>query len=235
MPHTECRHVDHHHRLHGCDTSCATISYQRRHNIYSRSLKRVVDILVSILALLFFLPLMTLIYLAVCSDGGPGLFIHKRVGRSGREFGCLKFRTMIVNAENKLTAYLASDCEAREEWEHHRKLKHDPRITRLGRVLRTTSADELPQLFNVLFGDMSIVGPRPVTRPELQKYGSGSSAYLSVRPGITGLWQVSGRNDASYEYRVRLDEQYAERMSISFDILLMMKTVTVVIRRNGAY
>jgi len=228
------------HNLHysqSCDPSSmvAAPSVVNDRGFYRGPAKRGVDLVLSITALLFFLPLMGIIFIGVRADGGPGLFVHRRVGRNGREFGCMKFRSMAVDAEARLSAYLDSSPGARAEWEATRKLKNDPRVTRLGKILRKTSADELPQLMNVIAGDMSVVGPRPVTLSELQKYGRHSTAYLSVRPGITGPWQVSGRNDASYDSRVALDEEYSRNVSIGLDLRLIVRTFFVVLRREGAY
>jgi undecaprenyl-phosphate galactose phosphotransferase len=216
-------------------TSDFLLPVPARRGLYPDLLKRGFDIVLSVSALGFFLPVMALIYFLVRLDGGPGLFAHRRVGRGGREFRCLKFRSMVVDAEPALSSYLDAHPSARVEWEKTRKLKNDPRITRLGKLLRKTSADELPQLFNVIMGDMSIVGPRPVTLSELEKYGRNSAAYLSVRPGITGLWQVSGRNDASYESRVALDSEYCGTVSLGLDVALLIKTFFVVLKREGAY
>jgi exopolysaccharide production protein ExoY len=211
-----------------------SFSYSRS-DIYRGIVKRYMDVLLSIVALTILLPLMGMIYILVHLDGGPGLFIHRRVGRHGRSFGCLKFRTMVVDAENALSSYLASDQAAKEEWEQTRKLKKDPRITRIGNYLRKSSADELPQLWNVLCGEMSIVGPRPITCSELVKYGEFAGTYLSVRPGITGIWQIKGRSDVSYESRVQLDVEYCDNIKISHDILLIIKTFLVVLKRDGVY
>jgi exopolysaccharide production protein ExoY len=202
---------------------------------YRGPAKRGVDLVLAIAALLFFLPLMGIIFICVRADGGPGLFVHRRVGRYGREFGCMKFRSMAIDAEARLSSYLDANPRARAEWESTRKLKNDPRVTWVGKILRRTSADELPQLVNVIAGDMSVVGPRPVPLSELQKYGRHSTAYLSVRPGITGLWQVSGRNDTSYDSRVALDEEYSLNVSIGLDLRLIARTFLVVLRRDGAY
>lgn len=203
--------------------------------LYAGPLKRSLDLVLSTAALLFFMPLMGIVFAIVRRDGGPGLFVHRRVGRNGREFGCLKFRTMVVDAEASISSYLKSNPTERAEWEATRKLKNDPRVTRLGKILRQTSIDELPQLINVIVGDMSIVGPRPVTVSELRKYGTRSGAYLSIRPGITGLWQVSGRSDTSYDFRVALDEEYSQNVSINLDLYLIVRTFFVVLKREGAY
>jgi undecaprenyl-phosphate galactose phosphotransferase len=200
-------------------------------------LKRAFDAVTAGTVLAIISPIMLLIWLAVRLDGGAGFYGHRRVGHGGIEFHCLKFRSMVVNADEVLQALLARDPAAREEWERSRKLLRDPRVTRVGRFLRATSLDELPQLFNVLRGDMSLVGPRPVVRAEIDKFyhGADRAAYFSVRPGVTGLWQVSGRSDASYDQRVRLDREYVLRASFAFDMLILLKTVAVVLKRRGAY
>ncbi len=199
--------------------------------------KRAFDAITAGTVLLIISPIMLMIWIAVRFDGGPGFYGHRRVGHGGREFRCLKFRSMVTNADEVLRALLARDPAAREEWEKSRKLLRDPRVTRVGRFLRATSLDELPQLFNVLRGDMSLVGPRPVVRAEIDKFyhGTDREAYFSVRPGVTGLWQVSGRSDASYDQRVRLDCEYVMRASFAFDMLILCKTVAVVLKRRGAY
>jgi lipopolysaccharide/colanic/teichoic acid biosynthesis glycosyltransferase len=190
----------------------------------------------ALVLLLLFSPLMLLVVaLTWRRDGAPVFFAHYRVGRDGRLFRCLKFRTMVVNAEQVLAKILREDPRAREQWAKDQKLTHDPRVTPIGRFLRHTSLDELPQLFNVLRGEMSLVGPRPITVSELTRYGRVRWHYLSVRPGMTGLWQVSGRNNASYDRRVALDRQYVERHSLWMDLGILVKTVGVVVSRDGAH
>jgi lipopolysaccharide/colanic/teichoic acid biosynthesis glycosyltransferase len=197
--------------------------------------KRAFDLVVSALLLLLLLPVLLLIALAVRSDGGPAFYAHRRVGRGGSEFPCFKFRTMRMDADRVLEAMLHEQPALRLEWEATRKLRHDPRITRAGRVLRVASLDELPQLLNVLRGEMSLVGPRPVVRRELdQFYGAAAGAYSSVRPGITGLWQVSGRSDVGYDMRVALDLAYAQNPSLRGDLVILWRTVGAVLRCRGA-
>ena len=178
------------------------------------------------------------IFLAVAAlvsiDGGPIFFRHKRVGKNGITFGCLKFRTMILGAEDCLDEYLSHHPEAQMEWAKEQKLSFDPRITAMGRFLRLSSVDELPQLINVIKGDMSLVGPRPVTQGELVHYGFATPLYKSVRPGITGLWQVSGRNDVGYDMRVKLDEQYIRNWNFVSDLWILLRTPAVVMSRKGA-
>ncbi|WP_374350068.1 sugar transferase [Chitinimonas sp.] len=198
-------------------------------------LKRIVDLVLAICALLILSPFMALISILLMMEGGSVCFSHVRVGRAGVTFKCLKFRTMLPNAEARLAEYLASNPGAKLEWEREFKLKHDPRVTRLGNLLRKSSLDELPQLWNVLRGDMSLVGPRPIVNAELRRYGKYLPDYLSVRPGLTGLWQVSGRNKTTYRRRVLLDAYYVRNWSLALDIFILAKTVWVVIRRDGAY
>jgi lipopolysaccharide/colanic/teichoic acid biosynthesis glycosyltransferase len=198
--------------------------------------KRVLDVLLSAFLIVILSPALFLISIIVCADGGPVLYAHRRVKRGGAEFSCLKFRTMSVHADRQLEALLSTDPVRRQEWTVARKLRDDPRITQFGRLLRVTSSDELPQLFNVLCGDMSLVGPRPVTHRELEEfYGQkNAAAYLSVRPGITGLWQVSGRNDLGYEKRIALDLLYVRRMSLRLDLIILWRTIGAVLRGRGA-
>ena len=198
--------------------------------------KRGLDVLgAGLLLLALALPFL-LLALLVRLDGGPAMFAHKRVGRGGRFFGCLKFRSMVPDAEARLNEVLARDPAARAEWEASRKLKSDPRVTRIGRFLRASSLDELPQLINVLRGDMSLVGPRPVQASELAAfYGAAAEHYQMVRPGITGPWQVSGRSETSYADRVALDVAYVMRPSLIEDIRLLLKTPAAVLLRRGAY
>lgn len=168
------------------------------------------------------------------ADGLPVFFAHDRVGQDGRLFRCLKFRSMRRDADRLLARLLAEDPAAALEWQRDRKLTHDPRITAVGAFLRRTSLDELPQLLNVVRGDMHLVGPRPVTVAELSKYGDSRWHYVSVKPGMTGLWQVSGRNDTTYEERVALDRRYVESRSLVADVAILLRTVKVVLRRDGA-
>jgi lipopolysaccharide/colanic/teichoic acid biosynthesis glycosyltransferase len=199
--------------------------------------KRGFDVAFALALLLVAAPMMLLLAAAIRLDGGSALYAHRRIGRGGTAFGCLKFRTMVPDADRVLAALLMRDPAALAEWQATRKLRDDPRVTRLGRVLRATSLDELPQLINVLRGEMSFVGPRPVVLSELETYygAAGAAAYLSVRPGITGLWQVSGRSDTSYEGRVALDIAYVRNPSLRADLRILARTVRVVLRRRGAY
>lgn len=209
-----------------------------RNNLSRRShqlIKRCFDLIVSSLAIILLSPLFLVLVYLVKQDGGHAFYGHERIGKNGRTFKCLKFRSMHADSERMLKRILATDPVARAEWEKDFKLRNDPRITKVGKFLRKTSADELPQLFNVLSGEMSLVGPRPIVEAELERYGSASTYYLSVTPGITGLWQVSGRNDTSYKERVALDAWYAQNWSMWYDIAILFKTVGVVFGRKGAY
>ncbi len=201
----------------------------------ARLTKRVFDLVAAMLLLAALTPLMCWLTWRIRQDGGPALFAHPRIGRNGRTFPCYKFRSMVVDAPQRLEKLLASDPALRAEWEQDHKLKDDPRISGVGYFLRRTSLDELPQLFNVLRGEMSLVGPRPIVSAELEKYGEDVEYFLMVRPGITGLWQVSGRNDVDYDTRVYLDTWYVKNWSLWYDIAILFKTVRVVLRRDGAY
>ncbi|MBU2326284.1 MAG: sugar transferase [Alphaproteobacteria bacterium] len=194
------------------------------------SLKRVFDIVFSLLAALFLLPALVVIAIALLLiDGRPIIFRHKRIGRGGRSFSCLKFRSMRKDADKVLAELLETDAERRQEWENSQKLKNDPRIHWLGKLLRITSFDELPQLFNILAGDMSIVGPRPIVADELDRYGPNLNCYLAMTPGLTGLWQVSRRPDTSYEERIQFDVEYYKSCSMRTDLSIIMKTIIVVL------
>ena len=196
--------------------------------------KRLVDVVGAALAIVLFAPLMAVLYVLVRSDGGPGLFVQERIGRNGRIFACYKFRSMVPDAEAMLTNLICGNELLRAAWETDRKLQNDPRITKLGIFLRSKSLDELPQLFNVIRGDMSLVGPRPIVLDEKEKYGASFAYYAQVRPGLTGLWQVSGRNDISYGERVKLDADYVSNWTLRRDIEIVFKTVGVVINGRGA-
>lgn len=195
--------------------------------------KRIMDIVLVCVALPIILPVVAALWLLVRRDGGPGFFGHTRVGLGGKPFKCWKIRTMVVDAQAKLEEYLAENPEAAKEWELDQKLTNDPRVTRFGNFLRETSLDELPQVWNILRGDMSLVGPRPVTRDEVRRYGWNRTAYLSMKPGLTGFWQAFGRNSVTYEERVRMDVQYLHKMSIWEDVKIILKTVVVVLDRTG--
>lgn len=203
---------------------------------WSERFNRALDITLALLALAFLAPLLLIIALIIrSSDGQRALFAQIRVGRGGRAFECFKFRTMVVDADAKLTSLLARDPIARAEWEIDHKLRNDPRITRFGRFLRKSSLDELPQLINVLRGDMSLVGPRPIVVGEIGRYKSYYRHYCSMRPGITGLWQVSGRNNVSYRRRVACDVLYSRRRSVGVNVRIMAATIPAVAMAKGSF
>ena len=194
------------------------------------------DLLVAFLCLPVLLPLIAGIALAVrLSSPGPIFFSHRRIRGHGRFFSMWKFRTMCVNSAEVLETYLASNPEARDEWKKDHKLKQDPRVTGVGEFLRRTSLDELPQIWNVLAGSMSLVGPRPIVAAEVEKYGEYFSDYCMVKPGVTGLWQVSGRSRISYAERVQLDRRYAQTWSLGGDLRILRRTLNSVVNQDGAY
>jgi lipopolysaccharide/colanic/teichoic acid biosynthesis glycosyltransferase len=198
--------------------------------------KRIFDFLFAACALLALSPILLLCAAAIRAESsGPVLFRQRRLGKGGKDFFIVKFRTMIPNAEAVLNRVLENDPKAREEWEKDRKLRNDPRITRLGRFLRRTSLDELPQFWNVLTGEMSVVGPRPIVKSEIAFYQQAYKSYCAVRPGITGLWQVSGRNDTGYGQRVALDCEYVASLSALLDLSIVFKTIKTVVGGAGAY
>jgi exopolysaccharide production protein ExoY len=197
--------------------------------------KRVLDATVALAALCLLLPLLLILALLIwVSDGQSPIFCHARLGRHGRPFGCLKFRSMVSNGDAVLAQHLAANAAARVEWEATHKLTHDPRVTALGQVLRKTSLDELPQLWNVLRGEMSLVGPRPIVQAEVARYGAAFDTCFSVPPGLTGLWQVSGRSDTGYAERVALDCAYADRWTLTRDIGILLRTVPAVLSQRGS-
>lgn len=200
------------------------------------AIKRIFDVFGAGAGLLLLMPLfLMLAALIKFVDGGSVFYGHKRIGRGGREFFCLKFRTMVPNGDAVLDAHFAVRPEALVEWRETRKLKYDPRVTLVGDVLRKLSLDELPQLINVLRGEMSLVGPRPIVAEELERYGSSAAHYLRARPGLTGPWQVSGRNDVSYEKRVALDRSYSENWSLALDARILLRTIPAVCLARGSY
>lgn len=201
--------------------------------LYARIGKRLMDVILAISLLPLLGPLILCLSLSVRRDGGPGFFAHTRIGRNGQPFRCWKIRTMVVGAEERLRDYLAENPEAAEEWHREFKLRDDPRITRWGQFLRKTSLDELPQLWNVLKGEMSFVGPRPVIRDELTRYGVHRKSYEAMRPGVTGLWQVSGRNDVDYAERVRMDVAYQRKVGLAMDCAILLRTIRSVLRATG--
>ena len=204
--------------------------------------KRAFDLVVSTVAIVFLSPLMLVIACRLALEGGPVLFVQTRVGHNRSRFSCLKFRTMHVDGEARLAAVLATSAAARLDWAVHQKLQDDPRTTAFGRALRSTSLDELPQLFNVLRGDMSLVGPRPIIAPEVPGYprdrayydSDSLAAYASCRPGLTGLWQIAGRHRTSHAARTRFDQRYARTRSLGLDLRILLRTIPVVIGCAGA-
>jgi len=204
----------------------------------SRAIKRTGDIVFSLSVLTVGAPVfLALALLVKASSQGPIFYVQKRIGRDHRTFGCIKFRTMRKDSDRALSNLLSSSPELQKEFSRDFKLKNDPRITRLGKFLRRSSLDELPQFINVLRGEMSVVGPRPIVKAELNRYGRHMNEVLSVRPGMTGLWQVSGRNNLSYNQRVRLDLRYARSRHFLLDLKIVFQTVKVVLnpRDRGAY
>jgi Undecaprenyl-phosphate galactose phosphotransferase WbaP len=198
--------------------------------------KRFFDMLVSATAALLLFPIFVLVYLAVkLTSSGPAFYTQTRIGRNEEPFRLLKFRSMVVDADKVLRRHLQEDEALHEEWQRDQKLKRDPRITGIGRFLRKTSLDELPQLWNVLCGEMSLVGPRPIVASEIEKYGKIYRQYKRVTPGVTGLWQVSGRNNTTYEMRTRLDDYYVQNWSLSLDIYILLRTLKTIFLSEGAY
>lgn len=197
--------------------------------------KRILDVIGALVLGVVFAPLMVVIVFLMCRGGESVIYRHRRVGRGGQIFFCLKFRTMIPNADHVLRDMLESNPELQAEWMRDHKLRDDPRVTPVGRFLRRTSLDELPQLLNVLRGEMSLVGPRPVVREELLRYGRNVATYLAAKPGITGLWQVTGRNNTDYRRRVVLDAYYVRNQSLMLDLFILLKTTGVVLGGKGAY
>ncbi|MFT8247075.1 exopolysaccharide biosynthesis polyprenyl glycosylphosphotransferase [Roseomonas sp. BN140053] len=201
----------------------------------SRAVKVVFDVTVTSLGLLLLLPLLAIIAVLVKRDGGPVFFAHTRIGASGRPFKCLKFRSMVLDSDAALQQVLRTDPKARAEWNETQKLRDDPRITWIGRYLRRTSLDELPQLFNVLRLEMSLVGPRPIVEAEVARYDADIAYYYQTRPGLTGLWQISGRTETSYAQRVQLDSWYVKNWTLWHDLVILLRTVPAVLKSRGAY
>lgn len=203
---------------------------------FNRVIKRIVDLILASIGIIILTPLFIVIALFIkIFTRGNVFFEHKRIGLDGKSFYCIKFQTMYPNSQDILRDLLAHDANAKHEWEQNFKLKNDPRITPIGKFLRRTSLDELPQLLNVIKGDMSLVGPRPIVEAELKRYKADEYYYKLVRPGITGLWQISGRNDVDYTTRVHLDVNYIKNWSLWYDFVILLKTILVVFSRGGAY
>ena len=203
---------------------------------YNRAVKFIFDMVVTAIGTILISPIFLVLCICVAIDNkGKVIFAHQRVGINGKLFYCYKFQTMVPNADKELEKYLNKNSAAMAEWERNFKLVHDPRVTRLGAILRKTSLDELPQIFNVLKGDMSLVGPRPVIKEELPRYGDNQKEYLMVRPGITGMWQASGRSDTTYEERVAMDTWYVRNWSLWIDLKYLIRTIFCILNRRGAY
>lgn len=215
------------------------LAFSTRNNLLNpvdKTFKLIFDFLMTAVLILLFAPVLTLLYILVfISTSGKPIFKHSRIGKEGKIFSVYKFRTMYPNADLLLKNLLKSDALIRNEWEQEFKLKNDPRITKIGRFLRKTSLDELPQLINVIRGEMSLVGPRPIVQDEVEKYGEYFNYFKAVKPGITGLWQISGRNDVDYDERVQLDTWYVRNWSIEQDLIILMKTIVTVLLKKGSY
>lgn len=197
---------------------------------------RILDLSIIMLAAPYIILVLVIIAISTKIDSsGPVFYRQERIGRYGRKFYVYKFRTMVENADQILQDYLDNSPELKAQWLETQKLKQDPRITRIGNLLRKSSLDELPQLWNIILGDMSLVGPRPIVDSEVEKYGQCFDLYIQVRPGLTGLWQVSGRNNTTYEYRVELDEYYVRNRCLKVYIQILWKTIFVVLKKEGAY
>ncbi|MDP8609464.1 undecaprenyl-phosphate galactose phosphotransferase WbaP, partial [Serratia marcescens] len=201
----------------------------------SRLIKRIFDIVGSASIMLVLSPVLLFLAYRVSRDGGKAIYGHERVGHNGKRFKCLKFRSMVMNSQEVLDDLLRTDPAAKAEWDKDFKLKNDPRITKIGSFIRKTSLDELPQLWNVFRGEMSLVGPRPIIEAELERYAGDVDYYYMAKPGMTGLWQVSGRNDIDYDTRVYFDAWYVKNWALWNDIAILFKTINVVLKRDGAY
>lgn len=215
------------------------LGFSSTHNLTRKInlvIKRFIDISIIVISSPVVIPVM--IFLSLCvklSSKGPVFYGHKRVGKNGKEIKCWKFRSMYKDSQKMLEEILLTNPEMKKEWEENRKFVNDPRVTKFGKFLRKTSLDELPQLFNILIGNMSFVGPRPVTKDELEKYGENANYILTVTPGLSGMWQISGRSDTGYEERINLDSYYIQNWSIWLDMWIIIKTIWVVLRGKGAY
>lgn len=209
----------------------------KKQNIAYRFTKRFVDIIGGIVGLIILIPMTIILFVVkifMRENDGPIFYKQSRVGKNGKKFKVYKYRSMCVNADEKLKEYLEENEKARKEFKKYHKLKCDPRITKVGKVLRATSLDEFPQLINVLKGDMSLVGPRPVTDEEVEAYGSLKRKFLSVKPGLTGYWQVNGRSNTEYDDRIKMELYYVDNASIMLDFKILLKTFVVVIKKDGA-
>ena len=223
------------HSRHAESAAYSSARIERAEREANTGAKRILDIVLASAALVFVFPLLLTVGVLIrLQDGGRALYVQKRYGRNGRTFSCYKLRSMVLDSDARLQDILKRDPIARAEWEQSQKLTHDPRITPLGHFIRKTSIDELPQLINIIRGEMSLVGPRPIVENEIAKYGEFYRDYCSVRPGLTGLWQVEGRSDTSYEERVQLDVKYARTRNFTGDIMIMLRTVPAVLMSRGA-
>lgn len=212
------------------------LSCIEENNIVSKIAKRFIDICGGIVGLIVLIPLTIIVYIAnkICGDGGPIFYIQERIGKDGKIFKMLKYRSMVVGAEEKLKKYLSENEEARQEYKLYKKLKHDPRITKIGKFLRKTSLDEMPQLLHLLTGEMSLVGPRPYMITEKEEMGEYYNIIVKSKPGITGLWQISGRSNTTFDDRLDLDANYGKDHSLKRDIKILWKTAEHVIKKEGA-
>ena len=209
----------------------------KKSKIAYKFIKRVIDIIGSIIGIVILIPVTAIVYIArkiLKEDDGPLFYEHLRYGKNGKQFRLYKFRSMCMHADQKLKEYLESNEEARKEFEKNQKLKNDPRITKLGNFLRKTSLDELPQMLNILKGEMSFIGPRPVVDGEIEKYGENKDKFLSVKPGLTGYWQVNGRSNTTYEERMEMELYYVDNCSLWLDIKIFFKTFIAVFKKEGA-
>ncbi|QXZ80827.1 sugar transferase [Rhizobium sp. L51/94] len=213
-----------------------TVDHRKAEDRFGIFFKYLIDAFLALIALVALLPLITMVSLILlATQGAPILIAHRRIGKRGVPFHCFKFRTMVKNSDEILEKHLKDNPEIQAEWNASRKLKKDPRVTAFGRSLRRSSIDELPQLLNVLRGDMSLVGPRPITQSETLFYGPHIADYIAVRPGLTGLWQVSGRSETSYSERVEIDVRYVAERSLVGDFVIMAKTIPAVLSTRGSY
>ena len=202
-----------------------------KRNIYT-VVKRILDIVLSFVGMILLLPFFLIIAIIIKLDSkGPVFFVHSRIGEKGKPIGIYKFRTMVTNAEELIQKFTP---EQKEEFEKYFKLENDPRVTKIGNFLRKTSLDELPQILNILKGELSIIGPRPIVQAELEKYGDNKEKFLSVKPGLTGYWAANGRSDTSYEERIQMELYYVDNMSFWLDIKIFFKTIIAVIKKEGA-
>ena len=218
------------------DVSRVIVGQRTAIHAFDSNLSRMLDVIVAVLAITILLPIVVIFCLCIyVQDGGAPIFVHRRIGRGGQSFPCLKLRTMVRDSEERLRRHLETNPQARAEWALDQKLRADPRITPLGHFLRKSSLDELPQLVNVLVGHMSLVGPRPIVEAEVARYGRYFRFYCAVRPGITGLWQVSGRNDTTYRRRVAMDTVYSRRRSVGTNISILVRTVPAVLASKGSF